>query len=165
MHLQYPSMLQMTEDYFGVGVQPKDVFISATVDQGLNIVNACRNLDILTILCRGHRLNSAVMWALGINGTANTGKNPEMKQLTGKTAALVGVFSHSAVNNDALRAIQTAGKEEELEDLLLHADRLVMEAAQQADPAKTPSPLNLIRRNDTRCAPGEAAVAQQAVET
>ncbi|CAN0443297.1 unnamed protein product, partial [Laminaria digitata] len=99
--------------------------MSATVDQGMNVVNACRNLGIQTILCRGHRLNSSVMWALGINGSAKTCKNESMKPLIAKCAALVGVFSHSAVNNDALRAIQTEAKKKELDDLLLDADRLL----------------------------------------
>lgn len=155
-------MLQLTVEYCGEGVLPKEVFICATVDQGLNVVNACKALGIDTVLCRGHRLNSSVMWSLGINGSVNTCKNAEMKALVSKCAALVGVFSHSAVNNDALREIQTnmhKDKQKEVDDLLLQADRFAAEVGEQSDAAIPSSPVNTIRRNDTRCALGKAAVA------
>lgn len=46
------------------------------------------------------------MWALGINGTNITGKNPEGRAVVGRAASRAGVFTHSAVNNDALQDAQ-----------------------------------------------------------
>ncbi|CAN0543987.1 unnamed protein product, partial [Laminaria digitata] len=91
----------------GKDLTPKDVFICATVDQGGNVVNACKALGLDTVKCRGHRVNTATMWALGLAGATSKCKNPDSKKLVGKGAALVGVFSHSAVNNDALRKVQS----------------------------------------------------------
>lgn len=114
----------------GPSVQPHDVFLGFTVDQGKNIVNACTGLGVPVVECNCHRVNSAVLWALGIAGSATTCKNKLMGDLMKKLAALVGVFSHSAVNNDMLKEIQR-----------LEADlHRVYE---------------LIRRNDTRCVDGE----------
>lgn len=158
-------MISHVADHSGIlreGTFPREMFVCATVDQGLNVVNACKRLRLDTVLCRGQRLNSAVMWALGVNGSAKTGKNHEMKAIVSKCAALVGVFSHSAVNNDALRDIQTelnADRKKEMEDLCLAADCTEMEQAENPEPEVTTesfseeasTPLNLLRRNDTRC--------------
>lgn len=122
--------MQLTTDFFadmmGENVQPKDVFLAFTVDQGGNVVNACRNLDVEVLKCNAHRLNSVTMWALGINGSIRTGENPAMENLMKRLAAIVGVFSHSAVNNDELKDIQRL--QEEFQTIY-----------------------ELIRRNDTRC--------------
>ena len=111
----------------GPDVKPKDVFVSFIVDQGDNVVNACILLEVEVIKCNAHRLNSAAMWALGICGSVKKCGNPEMEKLMKKLAALVGVFSHSAVNNDEFKAIQTESLEEVFDNVL-----------------------ELIRRNDTR---------------
>ena len=111
----------------GPDVKPKDVFVSFIVDQGDNVVNACILLEVEVIKCNAHRLNSATMWALGICGSVKKCGNPEMEKLMKKLAALVGVFSHSAVNNDEFKAIQTESLEEVFDNVL-----------------------ELIRRNDTR---------------
>lgn len=99
---------QLTHEYFadlmGEFVEPKDVFLAFTVDQGGNVVNACTALGVPVIKCNCHRVNSAVLWALGIAGGGR--KNKEMGDLMKKLAALVGVFSHSAVNNDKLKELQ-----------------------------------------------------------
>lgn len=122
--------MQLTTEFFadmmGENVQPKDVFLAFTVDQGGNVVNACRNLDVEVLKCNAHRLNSVTMWALGINGSIRTGENPAMEKLMKRLAAVVGVFSHSAVNNDELKDIQRLQEE----------FQIIYE---------------LIRRNDTRC--------------
>jgi hypothetical protein len=122
--------MQLTTKFFadmmGENVQPKDVFLAFTVDQGGNVVNACRNLDVEVLKCNAHRLNSVTMWALGINGSIRTGENPAMEKLMKRLAAVVGVFSHSAVNNDELKDIQRLQEE----------FQIIYE---------------LIRRNDTRC--------------
>lgn len=68
-------MLQMTVEHFGEGVLPKEVFISATADEGSNVFNACQDLGIITIPCRGDQLNSAVMCALGLTGSVQTRTN------------------------------------------------------------------------------------------
>ena len=74
------------------------------MDQGGNVVNACNALGLLVIKCKCNRVNSAVLWALGIAG--NGRKNKDMGDLMKKLAALVGVFSHAAVNNDKLKDLQ-----------------------------------------------------------
>lgn len=127
MHRNWQLTLEYFSDIVGESVEPKDVFLAFTVDQGKNIVNACHALGVPVVECNCHRVNSAVLWALGIAGSATTCKNKEMGDLMKKLAALVGVFSHSAVNNDMLKAIQ----------------RL------QADLHRV---YELVRRNDTRCA-------------
>lgn len=128
--LSYVLNAQLTTEYFaglmGESVEPSDVFLAFTVDQGGNVVNACTALGVPVVKCNCHRINSAVVWALGIAGSAATCKNVDMGELMKKQAALVGVYSHSAVNNDMLKAIQ----------------RL------QADLYRV---LELMRRNDTRC--------------
>lgn len=88
----------------GESVKAQDVFLAFTVDQGLNVVNACTALGVPVIKCICHRVNSAVLWALGIAGKGR--KNTVMGDLMKKLAALVGVFSHSAVNNDKLKELQ-----------------------------------------------------------
>lgn len=143
--------------------------MAATVDQGGNVVNACKYLDLPVHLCRAHRINSAVMWMLGIAGSTSTCKNTEMKDLIQRAAALVGVFSHSAVNNEALRLIQAQVQRQEMKD---EVQALAEEAGEMGllqdetrfglasmtaleggavDMEKiTFDILNLLRRNDTR---------------
>ncbi|CAB1104121.1 unnamed protein product [Ectocarpus sp. CCAP 1310/34] len=98
--------LEYFKDLIGPSVQPHDVFLGFTVDQGKNIVNAYTALGVPVVECNCHRVNSAVLWALGIAGCARTCKNKLMGDLMKKLAASVGVFSHSAVNNDMLKEIQ-----------------------------------------------------------
>ena len=59
----------------GESVEPKDVFLACTVDQGGNVVNACAALGVEVIMCNCHRVISAVLWSLGIAGPATTCKN------------------------------------------------------------------------------------------
>ncbi|CAM9618442.1 unnamed protein product, partial [Ectocarpus sp. 12 AP-2014] len=66
---------------------PSDVYVAATVDQGLNVVNACKSLGIPTNPCLGHRIHSSVMWGIGVNGSATTQKNKKGRALVGKCAA------------------------------------------------------------------------------
>ena len=75
------------------------------MDQGGNVVNACEALGVEVIMCNCHRVNSAVLWSLGISGAAARCENKAMCKLTKKLAACVGVFSHSAVNNDMLKEL------------------------------------------------------------
>ena len=120
-------MTEFFADMMGPDVKPKDVFLALNVDQGGNVINACILLEVEVIKCNAHRLNSATMWALGICGSIKKCENPEMEKLMKKLAALVGVFSHSAVNNDDFKDIQTESLEEGFDNVL-----------------------ELIRRNDTR---------------
>ena len=76
------------------------------MDQGGNAVNACKALGVEVIKCNCHRVNSAVLWSLVISGAAARRKNKAMGELIKKMAACVGVFSHSAVNNDMLKELQ-----------------------------------------------------------
>ena len=68
-------------------VEPKDVFLAFTVDQGGNVVNACRALGVEVIKCKYHRANSAVLWSLGIPDSAARCKNKAMGELMKKLAA------------------------------------------------------------------------------
>ena len=102
---------QLTTEFFGgmmgEDVAPKDVFLAFTVDQGGNVVNACMMLGVAVIKCNAHRLNSVTMWTLEIiRGSVKTCENPGMEKLMKRLAAVVGLFSHSAVNNDELKDIQ-----------------------------------------------------------
>ena len=94
---------QLTQEFFagcmGESVEPKDVFLALTVDQGGHDVSACAALGMEVMKCNCHRVNSAAMWSLGIAGSAARCKNKAMDQLMQKLAARVGVWSHSGVNN------------------------------------------------------------------
>lgn len=172
VHLCQPfSVRQLTTEVFGTfitGVQPKQVYVAATVDQGRNIINACEALGITTLQCLCHRVNSAVMWATGINGTPATCKNKNGRELVSKAAALVGMFSHSCTNSDAFRALQDKiiakqreeakereeAKQQEMEDfrIMLATD---IEESTDAAPAELPPDglpraLAFLRRNDTK---------------
>ena len=112
---------QLTQEFFagfmGESVEPKDVFLAFTVDQGGN-VNACAALGVEVIKCNCHRVNSANA------GSATTCKNIPMCVLMKKLAACVGVWSHSAVNNDKLKDIQRQLEEDfhEIYELLRRND-------------------------------------------
>ena len=122
---------QLTQEFFagfmGECVEPKDVFFALTVDQGGNIVNACAALGVGVIKCNCHRVNSAVLWSLGIAGSATTCKNEPMGALMMKLKACVGVWGYAAVNNDKLKDTQRQ-LEEDFHEIY-----------------------ELFRRNDTRC--------------
>jgi hypothetical protein len=101
--------------FMPAGFEPKHVYVAGTVDQGGNVANAIRVLDIPLVLCSAHRLNTAVSWGLGISGTvpraASKGRSPTCRNLAlrnvlSRAAALVGVFSHAAGNNDLLHLLQ-----------------------------------------------------------
>ena len=103
---------QLTREYFldfmGEFVEPKDGRLPRVYggSKGGNVVNACEALGVEVIKCNCHRVNSAVLWSLGISGSAAHCKNKAMGELMKKLAACVGVFSHSAVNNDMLKELQ-----------------------------------------------------------
>ena len=69
-------------------------------------------MGVEVIKCNCHRVNSAVLWSLGIAGSATTYKNKPMGALMKKLAACVGVWSHSAVNDDKLKDIQSQLEED-----------------------------------------------------
>ena len=77
-------------DMMGAHVTPKDVFLAFTMDEGGNVVNACKLLGVEVLKCNAHRLNSTTMWALGVNGSVPTCENPDMEKLIKRLAALVG---------------------------------------------------------------------------
>ncbi|CAN0150298.1 unnamed protein product [Pylaiella littoralis] len=111
-----PWIREVINNYFepilGEGnAHPAKLFIAGTVDQGGNMINAFRLLGIPVLVCSGHRLNSAVGWALGINGSIRedgqgTCRNPVLRDLIAKMTACAAVFSHSPCNTDALADIQ-----------------------------------------------------------
>ena len=68
-------------------------------------MNASEAFGVEVIKCNCHRVNSALLWSLGILSSAARCKNKAMGELM-KLAACVGVFSHSAVNNDMLKELQ-----------------------------------------------------------
>ena len=90
---------QLTQEFcagfMGESVEPKDVFFAFAVDQGGNAVYASAALGVEIIKCNCHRVNSAVLWSLGIAASATTCKNKSMGALMKKLAACVGVWSHS----------------------------------------------------------------------
>lgn len=150
-HLQRPTPLQVTADYFGEDVRPCEVFISATVDPASAFADACTHLGLNSILCRGHRLDSAVVRALGLDDDGgNTCENTAMKGLVGKCSSLLGLFSNSAVDNEALRD-QAPDREKEVEDLLRHAALPGVGGAKQCDPGKAP---------ESRCGLGKKAAVE-----
>ena len=52
----------------GYFVEPEEVSVAFTVDQGGNVVNACEALGVNVIWCNRYRVNSATLWSLGISG-------------------------------------------------------------------------------------------------
>ena len=120
---------QLTQEFFAgfMDESVEDVFLAFTVDQGGNVVNACAAFGVDVIKCNRHRVNSAVLRSLGIAGSATTRKNKPMGALMKKLAACIGVWSHSAVNNDKLKDVQRQ-LEEDFHEIY-----------------------ELLRRNDTRC--------------
>lgn len=110
--------------------EPSKIYIAATVDQGGNIVNAFKLLGVDVLVCSAHRLNSAVCWATGTNGSftpdgGGTCKNRPCRNLVSKVTAMVGHMSHSPTNNDIFKKVQDGITE------LLNC-------------------LEMVRRNDTR---------------
>ena len=122
---------QLAQEFFsgfmGGFVEPKDVLLAFSVEQGRNVVKVCAALGVEVVKCNCHHVNSAVLWSLGISGSATTCKNKRMGALTKTLAACVGVWSPSAVNNDKLKDIQRQ-LEEDLHEIY-----------------------ELLRRNDSRC--------------
>ena len=52
-------------------------------------MNACEALGVEVIKCNCHRVNSAVLWSLGISGAAAPCKNKARGELMRKLAACV----------------------------------------------------------------------------
>ena len=75
-------------------------------------MSACAALGVEVIKCNCHRVNSTALWSLGIAGSATTYKNKPMGALMKKLAACVGVWRHSAVNDDKLKDIQSQLEED-----------------------------------------------------
>ena len=69
-------------------------------------MNACEALGVELIKRNCHRVNSAVLWSLGVSGAAARCKNKATGELMKKLAACAGVFNHSTVNNDMLKELQ-----------------------------------------------------------
>lgn len=103
--------LNLTRVYFldimGDFVEPKDIYVAFTVDQVGDIVNVCEALGVEVIRCICYRVNSATVWSLGTSDTAARCNNKAKGELMKKLAACVGVFSHSAADNDKLKDIQS----------------------------------------------------------
>ncbi|CAM9661420.1 unnamed protein product, partial [Phaeothamnion confervicola] len=127
------------EELMGEDVTPADVYVGGIVDQAQSMINALEILNVPLVLCNAHRLNTSTQWGLGLAGSddstkkdgkhkAGTIKNKPMKDLLGRLAGLVGVFSHSTTNNDRLKRVQ---------------EGLIGDEGEE-------SALELVRRNDTR---------------
>ena len=66
-----------------------------------------KSMGVEVIKCNCHRVNSAVLWSLGISNAAARWKNKAVGDLMmQKLAARVGSISHSAVNNGMLKKFQ-----------------------------------------------------------
>ena len=56
--------LHITKEWFSKlvrdRVEPSDVFLVFTVDQGLNVVNAIEALNVPVVVCNAHRLNTVI---------------------------------------------------------------------------------------------------------
>ena len=76
----------------------EDLYITASVDRGGNIVHAFRNMAVPILICTEHWLSSGIGWGLGANGSYNPGAEEGKK---------VGLFSHAPCNNDAFKGVQT----------------------------------------------------------
>ena len=64
-------------------------------------------MGVEVIKCNCHRVNSAVLWSLGISNAAARRKNKAVGELMmQKLTARVGSISHSAVNNGMLKELQ-----------------------------------------------------------
>lgn len=65
--------LQVTEEFFfelmGDDVEPKDAFIGCRVDQGGTVLNVIKWFEIPVLKCAARRLNTVVVWALGVGGS------------------------------------------------------------------------------------------------
>lgn len=84
-----------------------------------------------TLVCSGHRLNSAVQWATGSGGPykkdgSGTCKNREVRELVSKSTLMLGHLGHSVCKKDELKAAQ-------------------------AEEERVATQLEIIRPNDTRC--------------
>ena len=77
--------LQIIQEWFsklvGDRVEPSDVFLAFTVDQGLNVVNSIEALNVPVVVCNAHRLNTVFCWMLGIAGSDKTCKNPVLEKI------------------------------------------------------------------------------------
>ena len=102
---QFEAHARVLLDFMGEFVEPKGVFFAFPVDQGQSVVNACEALGVDVIKYNCHRVNPAVLWSLGISGSAARCKNKAMGELMKKLAVCVGFLSHSAVN-DMLKELQ-----------------------------------------------------------
>ena len=85
-------MWKYFSDIMGYFVEPEEVFVAFTVDQGGNVVNTCEALGVNVIWWNRYRVNSATLWSLGISGKT-------MCELMKKIAMCVGVSIYSAVND------------------------------------------------------------------
>ena len=65
-----------------------------------------KGIGVEVIKYNCHRVNSEVLWSLGISGVAARCKNKAMGELMKKLAAHVGSISHSVINNDMLKEFQ-----------------------------------------------------------
>ena len=83
-----------------------DVYITATVNQGGNIVKVFRCLLVPVLVCAAHRLNSMVAWGVGINGSEEHCRNLGLCVLIKRASSLVSKFSHSSVASEALKDVQ-----------------------------------------------------------
>ena len=64
----------------GDRVEPSDVFLAFTVDQGLNVVNAIEALNIPVVVCNAHRTR----WFAGCSvlpGVTRHARTPSWKKI------------------------------------------------------------------------------------
>ncbi|CAM9627602.1 unnamed protein product, partial [Choristocarpus tenellus] len=86
--------MEFFSDFAGKSVKPKDIFLAGTVDQGTNLYNAVCALGIESTWCSVHRLNTAVVWGLGISGSNDkkSPKNGQMRETIKKITDMVAYF-------------------------------------------------------------------------
>lgn len=109
---------QVTEEFFaamvGSDVQPAVALLGFVVDQGGDVFDAVKALHILPTF-KVHRARLEHGTHVGIGNRRVTYdsrcKNKPIEKLMKRLAALLEVFSHSAVNNDELKLLQELKEE------------------------------------------------------
>lgn len=99
------AVRQVTKSVFGDIVreeqcEPRDVYLTATIDQSDTIFNAFKNLGVPTLVCTAHRLNSIATSSMGIVGGLEcdaTGacKNTGMRNLVSRAMTMVDLVGHA----------------------------------------------------------------------
>lgn len=84
------------------------MFICGTADQGETALNAFKGLDVPGLVCAVDRVNSSIMWALGISAGSAPGSNVAGGEVVSRAASLIRTFSYHAIGIDGTGNAQDA---------------------------------------------------------